>query len=67
MTKISLILLFLFVGCSSSHHFISVKNEPSYSLINAKEKVKKYFLSNTVVKPVIIEIEPGHYFLDKPI
>ena len=67
MTKISLILLFLFVGCSSSHHFISVKNEPSYSLNNAKEKVKKYFLSNTVVKPVIIEIEPGHYFLDKPI
>lgn len=67
MNKFTLVLLTFFAGCSSSNHIITVNNEPSHSLVNAREKVKSYFLANTVVKPVVVEIEAGQYFLEKPI
>ena len=47
------------------HHYISVSPNEKGSLFEAKHKVKEYFLSNTYIKPVIVEIEPGHYFMDQ--
>ncbi|MCM8529296.1 MAG: right-handed parallel beta-helix repeat-containing protein [Lentisphaeraceae bacterium] len=67
MPKILLILVLFCAGCSSTHHVITVNSDSANAIIGAKEKVKNYYLSNTVVKPVLVEIEPGHYFLDKPL
>lgn len=68
MYKLLVLIPFLFfVGCASNEYIISVdKSLPfSESLAKAKQRVQESLKSDDK-RPIVVEFEPGVYFLDKP-